>query len=210
MSYYTEYLMRTPERVYCENLYDKYVLDTYGEAIDYWIGAMHKDLYKTIDCNCNHQLKKERKDMRNPYRISIPQIANYSYCNGTTTIIWRDGTKTTCHADPEKADQYTGFMIAVAKYAMGNGNQATNFADYWINKLPARKEKEEKKKLAAETEARRIEEKRRKRRAQNRIRKAAIRRAEEYAAKKLAFEKYGVPEEFSCTLEEIGNEYNER
>lgn len=137
-------------------------------------------------------------------------VVDYTYNNGITTIKWEDGKKTTCHADPAKADQYTGFMIAIAKHAMGNGNQATNLADYWINKVPARKEKEEKKKLAAEAEARRIEEKRRKRRAQNRIRKAAIRRAEEYAAKKLAFEKYGVPEEFSCALEEIGNEYNER
>jgi hypothetical protein len=87
-------------------------------------------------------------------------------------------------------------MIAIAKHAMGNGNKATNLADYWINKVPARKKKEAEKAAALQKEKERIEEKRRKRRAQNRIRKAAIRIAEEYAAKQLANEKYGIPFEF--------------
>ena len=125
------------------------------------------------------------------------EIRDYSYSNGTTKIYWADGTVTTCHADPDKADQYTGFMIAIAKRAMGNGNKATNEADWWINKLPARIKKAEEKEAAEQAEAERLEKKRRERRAKNRIRRAAIRRAEEYQAKLLAEKKYGVPTEFN-------------
>lgn len=125
------------------------------------------------------------------------EIRDYSYSNGTTKIYWADGTVTTCHADPDKADQYTGFMIAIAKRAMGNGNKATNEADWWINKLPARIKKAEEKEAAEQAEIERLEKKRRERRAKNRIRRAAIRRAEEYQAKLLAEKKYGVPTEFN-------------
>ena len=52
------------------------------------------------------------------------------------------------------------------------------------------------KRIAKEKEEARIEAKRKERRAKNRIRRAAIRRAEEYQAKKIANEKYGVPMDF--------------
>ena len=123
-------------------------------------------------------------------------ICDYHYANGTTTITWLDGTKTTCHCDPDKADQYTGFMIALAKHAYGNHNEATNRADYWINKKPEMERKAEAKRIAKEKEEARIDAKRKERRAKNRIRRAAIRRAEEYQAKKIANEKYGVPMDF--------------
>ena len=123
-------------------------------------------------------------------------IYDYSYSNGTTTITWLDGSKTKCYCDPDKADQYTGFMIALAKHAFGNHNEATNLADYWINKKPKIERKAEAKRIAEKTEQARIEEKRKERRAKNRIRRAAIRRAEEYQAKKIANEKYGVPMDF--------------
>lgn len=132
------------------------------------------------------------------YRAS--KIISYDYiiANGmaVTKIYWSDGSTTTCKTPIDKADQYTGFMIAVAKYAMGNKNEATNAADYWINKRPMRIAKFREKVKAEEAEIKRITDKRRKRREQYRLRLAAIRRKEAYEAAKLANEKYGVPLNF--------------
>ncbi len=113
-----------------------------------------------------------------------------------TTIYWADKSTTTCRTTLDKADQYTGFMIAIAKYAMGNKNEATNAADYWINKRPAQLARKREKVKAEEAEIKRITDKRRKRREQYRLRLAAIRRKEAYEAAKLANEKYGVPLNF--------------
>ena len=124
------------------------------------------------------------------------KILNYFFINGKTTICWSDGTTTTCYAAPDKADAYTGFMIAIAKKFMGNKNQATNLADYWINKLPAKKKRIAEKAEKDRIEKERIENKRRKRREKYRLRIAAIRRKEEYEAAKLANEMFGVPLDF--------------
>ena len=129
-------------------------------------------------------------------------IMNYEYTTdeannmAITTIYWRDCSTTTCRAPLDKADQYTGFMIAVAKRAMGNHNEATNAADYWINKRPAQLKKIAEKEDAAEAEERRLEDKRRKRKEKYRLHIAAVRRKEAYEAAKLANEKYGVPLDF--------------
>ena len=138
-----------------------------------------------------------------PFRtVRKYNIAGYEYArdenNGVaiTTIHWHNGDTTTCRAPLDKADQYTGFMIAVAKYAMGNKNEATNAADYWINKRPAQLKKIKEKVKAEEAEIKRITDKRRKRREEYRLRLAAIRRKEAYEAAKLANEKYGVPMDF--------------
>lgn len=135
-------------------------------------------------------------------KIYKDKIIGYEYTknedNGVaiTTIYWQNGDTTTCRAPLDKADQYTGFMIAVAKYAMGNKNVATNTADYWINKRPAQLAKAREKAKVEEAEIKRITDKRRKRREQYRLRLAAIRRKEAYEAAKLANEKYGVPLNF--------------
>ena len=129
-------------------------------------------------------------------------IVDYEYTkdenNGVaiTTIHWQNGDTTTCRTTLDKADQYTGFMIAVAKYAMGNKNVATNTADYWINKRPAQIAKAREKAKAEEAEIKRITDKRRKRKEKYRLHLAAIRRKEAYEAAKLANEKYGVPINF--------------
>ena len=161
----------------------------------------------TIPYTCTNPLEELEKvmrengilmgDIKSEIKPIFPSIHDYFYSNGTTKIYWADGTVTTCHADPDKADQYTGFMIAIAKRAMGNGNKATNEADWWINKLPAKIRKAEEKEAAEQAEIERLEKKRRERRAKNRIRRAAIHRAEEYQAKLLAEKKYGVPTEFN-------------
>mgnify|MGYP007115365606 CR=1 FL=1 len=117
-----------------------------------------------------------------------------------TKIYWADGSTTTCKTPLDKADQYTGFMIAVAKYSMGNKNQATNAADYWIYKRPAqlaKAEEQAKEQTKAEkAEAQRIARKRQKHREEHRLYLAAIRRKEAYEAAKFANEKYGVPLNF--------------
>lgn len=115
-----------------------------------------------------------------------------------TVIHWIGGVTTTCSTTLDKADQYTGFMIAVAKYAMGNGNAATNAADYWINKLPKKQAKELKETLKIMEQKKKIEEKRRKRKEKYRLHIAAIKRKEAYEAAKLANEKYGVPINFKA------------
>lgn len=135
-------------------------------------------------------------------KVYKDKIIGYEYTkdenNGVaiTTIHWQNGDTTTCRAPLDKADQYTGFMIAIAKYAMGNKNTATNAADYWINKRPAQLAKAREKAKAEEAEIKRITNKRRKRREQHRLYLAAIRRKEAYEAAKLANEKYGVPLNF--------------
>mgnify|MGYP007119863268 CR=1 FL=1 len=138
-----------------------------------------------------------------PFRIVRKyNIVDYEYTkdekNGVaiTTIHWQNGDTTTCRTTLDKADQYTGFMIAIAKYAMGNKNEATNTADYWINKRPAQLARKREKVKAEEAEIKRITDKRRKRKEEYRLRIAAIRRKEAYEAAKLANEKYGVPLDF--------------
>lgn len=132
--------------------------------------------------------------------VASEKIKGYDYIitNGmaVTKIYWANDTTTTCKAPLDKADQYTGFMIAVAKYAMGNHNEATNTADYWINKRPAQLAKVRENVKAEEAEIKRITDKRRKRKEEYRLRIAAIRRKEAYEAAKLANEKYGVPLDF--------------
>ena len=135
-------------------------------------------------------------------RVSSENIISYDYIKdeenniAITTIYWADKSTTTCRTTLDNADQYTGFMIAIAKYAMGNKNEATNAADYWINKRPAQLARKREKVKAEEAEIKRITDKRRKRREQYRLRLAAIRRKEAYEAAKLANEKYGVPLDF--------------
>ena len=139
-------------------------------------------------------------DWRNANKTN--PIVNYEYTTdeannmAITTIHWRDRSITTCRAPLDKADQYMGFMIAVAKHAMGNHNEATNAADYWINKRPAQLKKIAEKEDAAEAEERRLEDKRRKRKEKYRLHIAAVHRKEAYEAAKLANEKYGVPLDF--------------
>lgn len=127
---------------------------------------------------------------RKPQQLSI---VNHTYHNGKTVIEWSDNTKTICRGNPETSDAYTGFMIALAKKFMGNKNKASNLADYWCVKIPKMREEAEKKAREEKMLEARREEKRKKRREQYRRRIAAIRLKEEYEAKKLASELYGIP-----------------
>jgi hypothetical protein len=118
-----------------------------------------------------------------------------------TTLTFRDGTETSVLCPANKADKYYGFYACYAKHIAG-GNKINNEAEYWIEILPKRLEKElqaEEKTLAEE---KKIEERDKKRREKKRVRMEAIRRKEAYDAAKLANEKYGIPMEFTYKNED--------
>lgn len=124
-----------------------------------------------------------------------PNIIAYKYNNesGVTYIKWSDKTETRVRAeDPATADPYTGFMMAIAKKAMGNDNTASNLADYWLVKKPEREAKAAKENAKREAEQKRIEKVRRDKKEKYLIKKEALRLKREYEAKKLATEKYGI------------------
>ncbi len=128
--------------------------------------------------------------------MTMPNIVNYTYNPeiALTTIEWADGTKTTVRAEnPNMADQYTGFVTAVAKKACGNNNTINNLYDEWAIKKPAREFKKQIINNNKLLEEKRIAEKRKTKREQYLIRKEALRLKREYEAKKYANEKHGVP-----------------
>lgn len=115
-----------------------------------------------------------------------------------TTLFFRDGTQTSVSTIADKADQYMGFYICFAKHMSGGKNKINNIAEYWIEKLPKKLEKERKAEEDALAEEQRIIERDKKRREKKRIRLEAIRRKEAYDAAKIANEKYGVPMEWNA------------
>ena len=112
-----------------------------------------------------------------------------------TTLCFRDGSETSVLAPAEKADQYYGFYVCYAKHLAGN--KVNDEAEYWIEILPKKFEKERQAEEYALAEEQRIAERDKKRREKKRVRMEAIRRKEAYDAAKLAEEKYGVPMNFT-------------
>ena len=108
-----------------------------------------------------------------------------------TTLCFRDGSETSVLAPAEKADQYYGFYVCYAKHLVGD--KVNGEAEYWIEILPKKLEKERKAEEDALAEEQRIIERDKKRREKKRVRMEAIRRKEAYDAAKMAEEKYGVP-----------------
>ena len=129
-------------------------------------------------------------------KMRMPKIKEHTYIKntGVTILEWSDGTKTVARAEnPDTADEYVGFMMAIAKKAMGNDNTASNLADYWLVKKPERDARATWEKEAREAEQKRIEKKHKEKREKYLIKKEALRLKREYEAKKLAAEKYGIP-----------------
>lgn len=127
---------------------------------------------------------------------NMPEIVNYTYDSetGKTTIKWSDKTETTVVSEnPDTADQYTGFVTAIAKRATGNTSHINNLFDKWAIKKPIKDKIAEEKRIAEEIENKRIADKHREKREKWLIRREAIRIKREYEARKLANEKYGVP-----------------
>ena len=139
--------------------------------------------------------EKENNTMK-VKNINMPEIVNYTYDSGTgkTTIEWSDKTETTVVSEnPDTADQYTGFVTAIAKRATGNTSHINNLFDKWAIKKPTQDKIAEEKRIAEDIENKRIADKRKTKREKWLIRKEAIRIKREYEARKLANEKYGVP-----------------
>ena len=127
---------------------------------------------------------------------NMPEIVNYTYNSetGKTTIKWSDKTETTVVSEnPDTADQYTGFVTAIAKRATGNTSHINNLFDKRAIKKPIQDKIAEEKRIAEDIENKRIADKRKTKREKWLIRREAIRIKREYEARKLANEKYGVP-----------------
>ena len=142
------------------------------------------------------QFSRLKNEKRNDNNMRMPEISNYTYNDkiGLTTIEWCDGTKTIVRAEnPDKADQFTGFMTAYAKKAAGNTNRISDLFDEWIIEKPKKEAelKAKKERIIAENKAK--EERDRKKREKHFIRREALRIKREYEAKKLAHEKYNIP-----------------
>lgn len=113
-----------------------------------------------------------------------------------TTLSFRDGTETSVLCPADKANKYYGFYACYAKHIAG-GNKINDEAEYWIETLPKKLEKERLAEEKALAEKKKIEEHDKRRREKKRVRMEAIRRKEAYEAAKLAEEKYGVPANWS-------------
>ena len=163
------------------------------------------DLIAEINEIKNYNKRKDTKMFNsNPHN----EIVDYKYEpiykydeNGNkttymkTTLYFRDSSETSVLAPVEKADQYYGFYACYAKHLAGN--KVNDEAEYWIETLPKKFEKERQAELMAIEEEQRIAERDKKRREKKRVRMEAIRRKEAYDAAKLAEEKYGVPMNFT-------------
>lgn len=142
------------------------------------------------------ELAEKENDTMKVKNINMPEIVNYTYDSetGKTTIKWSDKTETTVVSEnPDTADQYTGFVTAIAKRATGNTSHINNLFDKWAIKKPIQDKIAEEKRIAEDIENKRIAEKRKAKREKWLICREAIRIKREYEARKLANEKYGVP-----------------
>lgn len=175
----------------------------YGHSFDKLRRAL-----ETINC------RKDNNMISNiPMITNIPKIVDYKYIaeNGVTIIKWSDGTSTTVICEPETADQYTGFVTAIAKKAFGNGGKMLSEWDRLVVKPVEDAKKAEEKakieaekkaaedKLNAETQAKKAAKKA-ERKKKREIEKRAKEIADKYykndverEAKRIANEKYGVP-----------------
>ena len=170
---------------YCRPQYDSIYFDIPSSS----------ELIKRNDY-IREQFSRLKNEKRNDNNMRMPEISNYTYNDkiGLTTIEWCDGTKTIVRAEnPDKADQFTGFMTAYAKKAAGNNNSINDLFDKWVIEKPKKEAelKAKKERIIAENKAK--EERERKKREKHFIRREALRIKREYEAKKLAHEKYNIP-----------------
>lgn len=158
--------------------------------------SMNEFLYEEVISSLNLSFVKRRNDM------NMPNIKDYTYDSkiGLTIIKWFDGTKTVVKAEnPDIADQYTGFVTAYAKKAAGNNSKINNLYDKWTVEIPKLKAETDKMVEKMKAEEAQKEERNRKKREKYIIRKMALQRKREFEARKLASEKYGIPEDEDLT-----------
>lgn len=153
-------------------------------------------LCEEIASNLKPSIIKERNNM------NMPNIKDYTYDSkiGLTIIKWCDGTKTVVKAEnPDTADQYTGFVTAYAKKAAGNNSKINNLYDKWTVEIPKLKADADRMIEKMKAEEAQKEERNRKKREKYIIHKMALQRKREFEARKLASEKYGIPEDEDLT-----------
>jgi len=109
---------------------------------------------------------QKTEELYTPYRVTfcIPKISDYSYTkvqainksNNTrydameTAITFTNGDTVTVSCPIEEANQYMGFYIAIAKYAMGNSNKVNNAAGLLDKQISKAKSKNRRKSEKAE------------------------------------------------------------
>ena len=153
-------------------------------------------LCEEISSNLKPSIIKERNNM------NMPNIKDYTYDSkiGLTIIKWCDGTKTVVKAEnPDTADQYTGFVTAYAKKAAGNNSKINNLYDKWTIEIPKLKADADKMIEKMKIEEAQKEERNRRKREKYIIHKMALQRKREFDARKLASQKYGIPEDEDLT-----------
>ena len=153
-------------------------------------------LCEEIASNLKPSIIKERNNM------NMPNIKDYTYDSkiGLTIIKWEDGTKTVVKAEnPNTADQYTGFVTAYSKKAAGNNSNINNLYDKWTIEIPKMIADTDKMVEKMKTEEAQKKERNRKKREKYIIHKMALQRKREFEARKLANEKYGIPENEDLT-----------
>lgn len=163
----------------------------------------NKECYETNTAN------KEEEIMISDYRVedcTVFDKTSRQHIKGKRTILeWTDGTTTTVDCLENEVNAYYGFAIALAKKAMGNDNTMNELADYWINKLPAKKAKIQAEIEKCKAEELRIAEKKKAKKEKMEMRKAVLirKRAYEEAQKQraiaeIAEREFGVPIDFKA------------
>lgn len=163
----------------------------------------NKEFYETNTAN------KEEEIMISDYRVEdctvFDKTSRQHIKEKRTILEWTDGTVTTVECSENEFNAYYGFAIALAKKAMGNDNTMNKLADYWINKLPAKKAKMQAEIEKCKAEERRIAEKKKAKKEKMEMRKAVLtrKRAYEEAQKQrviaeIAEREFGVPIDFKA------------
>ena len=158
--------------------------------------SINEFLHKEMISSLNMSMTKERNNM------NMPDIKDYTYNSkiGLTIIKWYDGTKTVVKAEnPDTADQYTGFVTAYAKKAAGNNSNINNLYDKWTIEIPKQIADTDKMVEKMKAEEAQKKERNRKKKEKYIIHKMALQRKREFEARKLASEKYGIPENEDLT-----------
>lgn len=158
--------------------------------------SINEFLYKEVTSSLNLSYAKEKNNM------IMPNIKDYTYNSkiGLTIIKWDDDTKTVVKSEnPDTADQYTGFVTAYAKKAAENNGKINNLYDEWTVKIPKLRAEHDKMVEKMKAEETQKEVRNRKKREKYIIHKMALQRKREFEARKLANEKYGIPEDEDLT-----------
>lgn len=153
---------------------------------------------------------------KNKENNTMPKIIDYIFIpeHMVTIIKWSDGSETKVRGESENANQFCGFVSAIAKKAFGNGGKMLSEWDRLVIKPEEDKKKAEEKarieaeekvateKLHAEAKAKRAAKKvkrNRKRTIEDMAKDFAVMYERDKMfdeAMKIAIDKYGVPAEF--------------